>query len=119
MLSDALAVTFTMSTTCALFVGEVIATVGPDVSGAATVTFLAADVVELSGSIASASGQDVSTVCGCRGVPRDRVRRRGVLGPEVVAIEEELHTDNANVVRCVGCDIDRARDCRAVGGSCQ
>ena len=46
-LSDASAVTFTMSTTCALFVGDVIATVGADVSGAATVTFLAADVVEL------------------------------------------------------------------------
>ena len=40
--------TFTMSTTCALLVGDVIATVGAAVSDAATVTFLAADVVELS-----------------------------------------------------------------------
>ena len=45
-----------MSTTCALLLGDVIAAVGAAVSGAATVTFLAADVSGVVGCIPGASG---------------------------------------------------------------
>ena len=90
--------TFTMSTTCALFVGNVIGDSRRSRIGCRDGDVPSGRRRGVIGRIPSASGQDVSTICCGRGVPRDRVRRCRVLGPENVAIEEELHTDNANVV---------------------
>src|SRR5207245_1797072 len=73
----------------------------------------------VAGAIAGHGGQGVAGVGGGEGVPRYRVGRGRNLGPEVGAVELELHADDADVVAGAGRDAEWDGGRRAARGSCE
>ncbi len=57
----------------------------------------------------------MGTIGRTRGVPRQRIRRRRHLRPQVHAVQQKLHPDNTHVVPCRRTDRHAARYRRAIG----